>query len=117
MTPLEIILNEKVAAILEEHAPGPEVKVWIVDPGHYLISQGSIQRTSMAVRNTDGEEFVLINSYFAKSQDIEQFLEHEASHLIAWRLYGEQIKEHGYEFLKVCRAVVTKRQAYFCKKS
>lgn len=91
------------------------VEIIEVSPDHPQLIAGGRRRVAVALRNTEGGEFILIRTN--PPEDLEPLIQHEAAHLIAWRRYGESIKEHGREFLKVCRAVVATRPAYFCKRN
>lgn len=89
------------------------VEIMEVDADHWFLNESAQRRLARAARNAEGDEMIVIQKN--PKTDLEPLIQHEAAHLIAWRLHGEDIKEHGLEFKSVCRAVVTTRQAHFCK--
>lgn len=112
---------EQAKAIIEE-AKQQDVfgqdfapRVQIVDKNHWAFrTPAKAKRLAMAARDEDGGEWVLINRD-APPKDIRPIMQHEISHLAAWRRYGEQIKEHGPQFQRECRQMVQTRPNYFCK--
>jgi len=57
-----------------------------------------------AVRYDSDREELWISKAIAEVKDIRDIIDHEVSHLAAWRKHGIEISEHGPEWLKVCRA-------------
>lgn len=88
------------------------VEIMEVDAEHWFLNRGAIRREAVAARTPDGGEIIVVS--LQTSEDFEQLIQHETAHLIAWRQHGEGIKEHGQEFRRACRAVVTARTKYFC---
>lgn len=88
------------------------VEIMEVDADHWFLNRGAIRREAVAARTPDGGEIIVVS--LQTSEDYEQLIQHETAHLIAWRRHGERIKEHGREFKRACRAVVTARVRYFC---
>lgn len=89
------------------------VEIMEVEADHWFLNEGAQRRLARAARNTEGDELIVVQAN--PPTDLAPLIQHEAAHLIAWRLHGEGIREHGREFQSVCRAVVTTRQARFCK--
>jgi len=111
---MEMLLTILQDAMLSQGQDPAGVEVIQVAPDHPFLNAGSQQRIAVAARNAEGEEFIVIQ--FDPPEDIEPLIQHEAAHLIAWRVHGEGVKEHGAEFLRTCRATVTKRATYYCKR-
>lgn len=88
------------------------VEIMEVDAEHWFLNLGAIRREAVAARTPDGGEIIVVS--LQTSEDFEQLIQHETAHLIAWRQHGEGINEHGREFRRACRAVVTARTKYFC---
>lgn len=117
MIGLLIAAQLSAAAIMEEamRSQGEDpagVEIMEVDADHWFLNRASIRREAVAAKTPDGEEIIVVSLQTA--DDYEQLIQHEVAHLIAWRRHGEQIKEHGHEFKRICRQVVTSRQKYFC---
>jgi len=110
----EIQPAEVVANAFAERGETNGVYVMMVPKTHKLMKQGGKRRNALAARNAEGEEFILINTD-AKGADMEPQTQHEVAHLLAWRLHGEGIKEHGPEWAKICREVVKRRAAEYCR--
>lgn len=91
------------------------VTLQFVPKTNKYISQGGRTRNALAARDPEGGEWILINQD-ATGADIVPQTQHEVAHLLAWRKYGEKIKEHGPEFLRMCRQVVQERQNEFCRR-
>lgn len=90
-------------------------KVQIVGKDHWAFkTPAKAKRLAMAARDEDGGEWVLINRD-APPKDIRPIMQHELSHLAAWRQHGEKIKEHGPQFRRQCKRLVDIRPEYFCK--
>ena len=93
------------------------VTVQDVDRTHWLIRKHGKNRAAIAARDPEGGEWILNNTQAnVPMMDREPLLQHEVAHLLAWRKYGEGIKEHGPEFAKICQEVVQRRQDEFCKR-
>jgi hypothetical protein len=82
----------------------PELR--IVQPSHDMIEGKRIAR---AVQFESGPDSVYISSRALRSpqQDVDEYLQHEASHLAAWRKHGPQIEEHGREWRRICLALAS----------
>ena len=111
MTPMDVI----VAALLKAQQEPAQVQVWDVEPNDPLLKIPGQRRLARAVRDDEGRE-VIIYDKTADPKDLTPLLQHETAHIAAWRQHGEGIKEHGPEFLKMCRALVETRPSYYCKK-
>ena len=78
------------------------VRFHIVGPDHKLFKRDPA--IAKAVRWQDGDEAIYIVSTRAKSQSaLLVVIDHEMSHLKAWRTHGESIKVHGYQWKSTCR--------------
>jgi hypothetical protein len=66
-----------------------------------------------AVRYDSDREELWVSKRIAQMEgrDIRDIIDHEVSHLRAWRDHGIEIHEHGPEWLKVCRAHAKDPQA------
>ncbi|MEO1222324.1 MAG: SprT-like domain-containing protein [Pseudomonadota bacterium] len=87
------------------------VRVQYVDSTHWALAPKQLAK---ALRTEDGQKWILIN-LDGDQDELQGWLMHEYAHLIAWDRYGERIQEHGPEFRRVCRQLVTHRTNYFCK--
>lgn len=113
--PATLSADQIVQQALDEQGQKNGVQVMLVPKTNSYISAGGRYRNALAARNTDGEEFILVNQD-AKTDDIEQAIRHEVSHILTWRQYGEGVREHGPEFVKMCRKVVTENRNAFCER-
>lgn len=107
------------AAIVEETmwAQGEDpanVTIMEVEPDHWFLNEGAQRRMARAARNAEGDEILVIQKN--PVEDVKPLVQHEVAHFLAWRRHGEGIKEHGSEFMKMCRKVVSERQSYYCRK-
>lgn len=85
--------------------------VEIANSDHWALKNGELMRAAM----TDtGDRWVVINASYNQER-FDGILKHELAHLIAWERYGPDIEEHGPEFRKVCRELITFEPEYFCK--
>ena len=78
--------------------PSPEVR--IVPNDHELLAGGAVAR---AVLFDSGRDMILISVEAAEHPAIANIIDHELSHIAAWREHGPGIKEHGREWLNICR--------------
>lgn len=85
----------------------PEIR--IVDSSHPLIGGKRIAR---AVKYESGPDAIYINKRYLNSDPakLDEYLQHEASHIATWRKYGPQVKEHGKEWSAICRALASSRR-------
>lgn len=116
MTPDVIAAQMTVAAIMEKVGESSDnVFVIFLPRTHdfFRLPDGR-KRIAAAARNTAGEELIVVQK--GVTRDLELILQHETAHIIAWRWHGEEIAEHGEEFLNICRQVVTERHDEFCRK-
>ena len=75
--------------------------VEIVSPYHWSV-RGDVK--GRAVRyNTGREEIYLQRDNVRTQSKLEDLLDHEVSHIKAWREHGENISSHGFEYNKICR--------------
>lgn len=102
-------------ALESQGQPFGGVTVQFVPKTDKFMSMGGQTRNALAARDPEGGEWVLINQD-ANGPDLVPQTQHEAAHLLAWRQHGEKIKEHGPEFLRMCRQVVQERQNEFCRR-
>lgn len=110
MTPFEII----VAALVEAGEDPSNVQVWDVSPNDPLLRIPGQNRIARAVRDDLGQEVIIYDKTY--DGNLEPILQHDVAHLVAWRRHGEKIKEHGPEFLEICRKLVKTNPLYYCKK-
>lgn len=99
------------------HQTGPKVK--FVPRDHWMFD-GLPKRANVfarAARTRDGGEYVYVNNDLDTNVFSPGAYQHEAGHIITWRDKGIKVKEHGPEFRRVCRDVVTDRPNHFCNKS
>jgi hypothetical protein len=108
---MEIIIE----ALAKAQQQPAEVQVWDADPDDPLLKIPGQRRLARAVRDDEGRE-VIIYDRTADPKSLGPLLQHEAAHIAAWREHGESIREHGPEFMRLCRALVTERPSYYCKK-
>lgn len=89
----------------------PELRV--VPPSHSMI--GNSKRIARAVMFESGPEAVYVNKRFLKTdpERMSEYLQHEASHVAAWRKHGPGIREHGREWKDLCQALASNRRV--CK--
>jgi hypothetical protein len=90
------------------------VQVQYVNGTHWAFPIGKAERPAIALRTANGKKWILIN-VDADQSDFESWFLHEMAHHVAWQLHGERIAEHGPEFQRICRQLVTHRTNYFCK--
>ena len=110
MTPMEII----VAALTEAGEDPSNVQAWDVKPKDPLLRMPGANRVARAVRDDLGQEVIIYDRTYPSG--LEPLLQHEAAHIVAWRRHGEQIDEHGDEFIKICRQLVKDNPLKYCKK-
>ena len=101
-------LSPDAQAMLEDTGV---VRIQFVRADHWSIDRG---QTAKALVANGGAKFIMVN-LDAPGEDLDQVIMHEMAHHVAWVRHGHDIAEHGPEFLRVCRELVTRRQAYFCK--
>lgn len=78
------------------------VRFHIVGPDHKLFKRDPA--IAKAVRWQDGDEAIYIVSTRTKSQfALMVVIDHEMSHLKAWRIHSEDIKVHGHRWKSICR--------------
>jgi hypothetical protein len=111
----QITMDEVVSDALKSQGEPNGVIVQYVPKTNKFMIQGGQTRNALAARDPEGGEWILINQD-AVGVDLKPQTEHEVAHILAWRQYGEKIKPHGSEFLKMCRQVVTERQNEFCRR-
>ena len=92
-------------------AVGP-VQVEFVGQNHWLMEPDN--KVAVAARDPAGGEWMLINTD-ADMDYLVGAIQHEMAHLLAWRIHGEDIEEHGPKFRAICRQLVTGNPAYYCK--
>tara|TARA_R110002111_G_scaffold170741_5_gene236452 strand:- start:2682 stop:3026 length:345 start_codon:yes stop_codon:yes gene_type:complete len=82
----------------------PEVR--LVDPEHGMIGSKRIAR---AVKFESGPDAVYINKRYLDSDPakLDEYIQHEASHIAAWRKHGPQISEHGRDWRRLCLALAS----------
>ena len=81
--------------------PWPGVR--IVRKGHPLLSDGSIGKAAMY---ESGMELIYIDYDYVDSKAIlREIFMHEVAHVLAYRVHGPGIAEHGREFLATCTRV------------
>lgn len=85
-----------------------------LDADAVLFEARSDAGSIVVARDKAGTEWLLVNRD-ADVDDIRPVIEHEISHLVTWREFGENVAEHGTRFRAVCRRIVEMRPAYFCK--
>jgi hypothetical protein len=111
----QITMEEVVDNAMNRMEQENGVIVQYVPKTNRFISQGGQVRNALAARDPEGGEWILINQD-AVGADLKPQTEHEVAHILAWRRYGEKIKPHGPQFLKMCRQVVTERLNEFCRR-
>ena len=90
----------------------PEIR--IVPNNHKLLGG---RRLARAVHYESGPDSVYISkrALTARPDAVKEYLEHEASHIAAWRQHGPQISEHGKEWSAICKALASSPRV--CKTS
>jgi hypothetical protein len=111
----QITMEEVVDNAMNRMEQENGVIVQYVPKTNKFMIQGGQTRNALAARDPEGGEWILINQD-AVGADLKPQTEHEVAHILAWRKYGENIKPHGPQFLKMCRQVVTERQNEFCRR-
>jgi hypothetical protein len=111
MTAAEIVAQ----ALIEQNQPNGVIVQEVGGDDPWMRRPGT-DRSAMAARTPEGEEWILSNRDAPKPEEQENRIRHEVAHLLAWRQHGEKIKEHGTEFQRLCRQLVTERPSYYCKK-
>ena len=111
----QITMEEVVDNAMNRMEQENGVIVQYVPKTNKFMIQGGQTRNALAARDPEGGEWILINQD-AVGADLKPQTEHEVAHILAWREYGENIKPHGPQFLKMCRQVVTERQNEFCRR-
>lgn len=71
----------------------------------------SMSEWAKAVRYDSGRDEIWIAEDAARRGDLELILDHEASHLKAWRVHGEGIETHGKEWRRICRKYARNKAA------
>jgi len=89
---------------------GP-INLQFVPAEHWALTDGAHAK---ALRTSEGGQWILINAE-ADIEDFELIVLHEATHLIAWDRYGEDIEEHGPEFQQICLQLITRKQNQYCR--
>lgn len=107
-------LQSYVTKTSQVHEPETNIELMIKESNHWFLSENNISRKARAGRNKEGQEFIVLNKDMLKDPELQQILEHEIAHIIAWKRYGENIPEHGFKFKKVCREVVTSKSMTYC---
>ena len=102
LTALAVAAQDMAARF--ELTPPPEVRIAL--PGELLPAEWA-----RSVLYESGREVILIAADALSRADLPLILDHEASHLKAWRLYGPGIETHGREFRRVCRKYARDRAA------
>jgi hypothetical protein len=110
MTPAEII----IAALTEAGEDPANVQVWDAKPKDPLLRMKGANRVARALRDIEGREIIIYDKTYPDG--LEPMLQHEAAHIVAWRRHGEQIREHGPEFIEICRQLVKDNPMKYCKK-
>lgn len=110
MTPMEII----TAALVEAGEDPANVQAWDVKPKDKLLRMRGANRVARAVRDSAGREVIIYDR--THTGNMESTLQHEAAHIVAWRRHGEGIREHGPEFIEICRQLVKDNPVKYCKK-
>ena len=111
----QITMEEVVDNAMNRMEQENGVIVQYVPKTNKFMIQGGQTRNALAARDPEGGEWILINQD-AVGADLKPQTEHEVAHILAWREYGENIKPHGPQFLKMCRQVMTERQNEFCRR-
>jgi hypothetical protein len=111
----QITMEEVVDNAMNRMEQENGVIVQYVPKTNKFMIQGGQTRNALAARDPEGGEWILINQD-AVGADLKPQTEHEVAHILAWRKYGENIKPHGPQFLKMCRQVVTERQNEYCRR-
>lgn len=111
MTPAEIVAQ----ALLEQNQPNGVIVQEVSGSDPWMRSPKG-RKSAMAARTPEGEEWILSNKDAPKPAELENRIRHEVAHIINWRLNGERVPEHGPDFIRLCRAIVTERPSYYCKK-
>lgn len=94
-------IQTMIDAAAERYSMEP-VRFRVVEPSHKLFKRDPA--IAKAVRWRDGDEAIYIVSTRAKSQSaLLVVIDHEMSHLKAWRVHGENIKVHGHQWKSTCR--------------
>lgn len=105
-------IQTMIDAAAERYSMEP-VRFRVVEPSHKLFKRDPA--IAKAVRWRDGDEAIYIVSTRAKSQSaLLVVIDHEMSHLKAWRVHGENIKVHGHQWKSTCRkySVLGSRACY-----
>lgn len=90
-------------------------KVQFEDPDHWAFrGPAKGQQIAKALRDRDGREFIIINNQYLPLRQTGR-VQHEVGHIGAWRNHGIRIKEHGPQFMKTCRKVVSENPNKNCK--
>lgn len=89
---------------LKESGGYPELR--IVDRTHDMLGG---KRHARAVMYESGPPSVYLSrrAYTTRPQTVDEYLQHEASHIAAWRKYGYGIQEHGKEWRDLCLAMAS----------
>lgn len=91
-------------------APRPNLR--IASRGHFILQGGS--RAAVAARFEDGTDALYLSQdWLTQGHPLDETMQHEAAHIAAWRLHGEDIAEHGGTWQAVCAASATHPDA--CK--
>ena len=79
----------------------PQIR--LVESGHDMIGGKRIAR---AVQFESGPDAIYVNIQYLDSDpdELSEYIQHEASHIAAWRKYGTGIREHGPEWTELCLA-------------
>jgi hypothetical protein len=103
-----------VAALTEAGEDPANVQAWDVRPKDPLLRMPGANRVARAVRDDLGQEVIIYDKTLLPGE-LEPILQHEAAHIVAWRRHGEKIKEHGPEFIEICRQLVKDNPLKYCK--
>ena len=105
-----------IADTFERLGESGGARLMVVQPDHWALRKPAKgRRYAAAMRTRDGGEWIAVDAT-ATAEELKAVIQHEVAHIIAWRRHGIRIKEHGAQFLKICRAAVTERPNEFCRR-
>lgn len=109
-----VAANEHLERALQDANIDRElVRLYVVDRGHYLLRNKSHGQVAWAGGVTDRtyEYIVVVNAdhlMFRHSEYMmRQVIRHEVAHIMAWIDDGHDIDEHGIEFVRACRQLLS----------
>ena len=102
-----------VRALQDANIDQETVRLYVVDRDHYLLRNRSHGQVAWAggVTNRSYEYIIVVNAdhlmFRHSSYMMRQVIRHEVAHIMAWIDDGHEIDEHGIEFVRACRQLLS----------